>query len=128
MQTSVYVADTLGELGLFYRAARFAFLGGSLVPHGGQNPLEPARLGVGVLTGPHTENFADIFRTLLEAQGAGLVTSKFELFSLVHELSRSLGRAIELGVRAKHAAETLSGALAATIEIAEDLLQSDARP
>ncbi len=66
--TAVYVADTLGELGLFYRLARLAFVGGSLVPHGGQNPLEPARLHCPVLTGPHTWNFAEILARL-EAVG-----------------------------------------------------------
>ncbi|MFM9587276.1 3-deoxy-D-manno-octulosonic acid transferase, partial [Streptomyces caniscabiei] len=44
--STVYLADTLGELGLFYRLATLAFVGGSLVPHGGQNPIEPAKLGV----------------------------------------------------------------------------------
>jgi hypothetical protein len=52
---------------------------------------------------------------------------KFELFSLVHELNRFPDRAVELGARAKHAAETLGGALAATTKIAEDLLQPHAR-
>ncbi|HET6522378.1 MAG TPA: 3-deoxy-D-manno-octulosonic acid transferase [Geminicoccaceae bacterium] len=67
--TEIYLADTLGELGLFYRLARAAFVGGSLVPHGGQNPLEPARLGCPVLYGPHTHNFAEA-TALLEARGA----------------------------------------------------------
>lgn len=67
--TAVLVADTLGELGLFYRLARLAFVGGSLVPHGGQNPLEPARLGCPVLTGPHTWNFAEVIDRLAAAGG-----------------------------------------------------------
>jgi 3-deoxy-D-manno-octulosonic-acid transferase len=126
-QIAVYVADTLGELGLFYRAAPFAFLGGSLVAHGGQNPLEPARLGVGVLSGPHVENFAAIFQTLLDTEGAWLVRSKAELFAQVDALSRFPDRAIAMGARARHAAETLGGALAVTIETAEGLL-AHARP
>jgi 3-deoxy-D-manno-octulosonic-acid transferase len=68
--TAVYVADTLGELGLFYRLARVALIGGSLVPHGGQNPLEPARLGCPILLGPHTANFAEPVARLLAAGGA----------------------------------------------------------
>ncbi|WP_198377532.1 3-deoxy-D-manno-octulosonic acid transferase [Neoroseomonas rubea] len=67
--TAVLVADTLGELGLFYRLAALAFVGGSLVPHGGQNPLEPARLGCPVLLGPHTWNFAEILRRMEAAGG-----------------------------------------------------------
>ncbi|MGH6948141.1 MAG: 3-deoxy-D-manno-octulosonic acid transferase, partial [Kiloniellales bacterium] len=59
-ESEVYIADTIGELGLWYRLAPVAFVGGSLVPHGGQNPLEAAKLGSAVVTGPHTENFARI--------------------------------------------------------------------
>jgi 3-deoxy-D-manno-octulosonic-acid transferase len=68
--TAVYVADTLGELGLLYRVADVAFVGGSLVPRGGQNPLEPARLGCPVLLGPHTWNFEEPVARLLAAGGA----------------------------------------------------------
>ena len=67
--TQFYVADTLGELGLFYRLSEVVFMGGSLVPHGGQNPLEPARLSCAIATGPHTENFADMYEEM-EAIGA----------------------------------------------------------
>jgi 3-deoxy-D-manno-octulosonic-acid transferase len=67
---SVYVADTLGELGLFYRVAQVALIGGSLVPHGGQNPLEAARLGCPILLGPHTGNFEEAVDRLLAAGGA----------------------------------------------------------
>ncbi len=56
-----YVADTLGELGLFYRLCEIVFMGGSLIPHGGQNPIEPARLCCAIITGQHTQNFADIY-------------------------------------------------------------------
>ncbi len=68
--TAIYLADTLGELGLFYRLAGVAFVGGSLVPHGGQNPLEPARLGCPVLLGPHSWNFEEPVARLLGAGGA----------------------------------------------------------
>jgi 3-deoxy-D-manno-octulosonic-acid transferase len=70
----VYLVDTLGELGLFYRLAAIALVGGSLVPHGGQNPLEPARLGCPSLLGPHTHNFADIAARLVQAGAASRVT------------------------------------------------------
>lgn len=59
--TQIYIADTLGELGLFYRLCETVFMGGSLVTHGGQNPLEPARLSCAIVTGPHTHNFADMY-------------------------------------------------------------------
>ena len=67
---AVYVADTLGELGLFYRLARVALIGGSLVPHGGQNPLEAARLGCPIITGPHHFNFSEIIAWLSAAHGS----------------------------------------------------------
>jgi 3-deoxy-D-manno-octulosonic-acid transferase len=68
----VYVADTLGELGLVYRIAAIVFMGGSLASHGGQNPIEAIRLGAAVLHGPHVWNFAEIYATLDEAHGAEL--------------------------------------------------------
>lgn len=61
---AVYVADTLGEMGLFYRAAPVAFLGGSIVRHGGQNPIEPAKLGAAIVHGPHVFNFAAVYEAL----------------------------------------------------------------
>jgi 3-deoxy-D-manno-octulosonic-acid transferase len=63
----VWVADTLGELGLLYAATGIAFVGGSLVAHGGQNVLEPARLGCAVAIGPHAQNFAEPVAALAAA-------------------------------------------------------------
>lgn len=68
--TDIYVADTMGELGIIYRVAPVAFIGGSLVPHGGQNPIEAAKLGTAVLHGPHVWNFAEVYTALDEAHGA----------------------------------------------------------
>lgn len=68
-ETAVYLGDSMGELATFYAAADVAFVGGSLVPSGAQNMLEPAALGRPVLLGPSDFNFAAIARTL-EAQGA----------------------------------------------------------
>ena len=70
-ETGLYLVDTLGELGLFYRLAGAAVIGKSLLaPGGGQNPLEPARLGCPILLGPHMGNFADVTARLLAAGGA----------------------------------------------------------
>lgn len=60
-ETELYIADTMGELGLFYRLAGVVFVGGSLVEIGGHNPLEPARLECAIVTGPHTANFKDVY-------------------------------------------------------------------
>ena len=70
--SEIYLADTLGELGLFYRLSPLVFVGGSLVNHGGQNPIEPIKLGAAVLHGPHVGNFADVYRALDEAGAAKL--------------------------------------------------------
>ncbi len=72
-ETDIYVADTLGELGLFYRLSPIVFVGGSLVNHGGQNPIEAIKLGAAVLHGPHVGNFGDIYRALDGSGGARLV-------------------------------------------------------
>ncbi|MGH6784867.1 MAG: 3-deoxy-D-manno-octulosonic acid transferase, partial [Sphingomicrobium sp.] len=68
--TEIYVADTLGELGLIYRLAPIVFMGGSLASHGGQNPIEAVKLGAAILHGPHVWNFAEIYSALDAAQGA----------------------------------------------------------
>ncbi|MBL4647340.1 MAG: 3-deoxy-D-manno-octulosonic acid transferase, partial [Gammaproteobacteria bacterium] len=62
--TQLYIADTLGELGLFYKLSPFTFLGGSLVPIGGHNPIEPLKQGCLPLVGPYTDTFSDMMRTL----------------------------------------------------------------
>jgi 3-deoxy-D-manno-octulosonic-acid transferase len=67
--TDIYLADTIGELGLFYSLGRVVFLGGSLVEHGGQNPIEAIRLGCAVISGPSRHNFTDIYGGL-DAAGA----------------------------------------------------------
>jgi len=78
-ETEIYIADTVGELGLFYRAAPVSFIGGSLVPHGGQNMLEAAKLGSAVIFGPHTVNFAVIAGGMLAANAARKVETAEEL-------------------------------------------------
>jgi 3-deoxy-D-manno-octulosonic-acid transferase len=75
----VYIADTLGELGLMYRLAAIAFMGGSLARHGGQNPIEAIRLGAAVIHGPHVWNFADIYAGLDAAHGAEPVADEAAL-------------------------------------------------
>ncbi len=92
------MADTVGELGLFYRLAPIAFLGGSLIPHGGQNPIEPAKLGAAILHGPHVRNFLDVYQSLDEQGGALTVADTSELAGALDRwfqdasLSRAAGR------------------------------------
>jgi 3-deoxy-D-manno-octulosonic-acid transferase len=68
--TDIYIADTIGELGTLYSVARIAFIGGSLVDRGGQNPIEAVRLDACVLVGPYRSSFSDIYEPLLGAGGA----------------------------------------------------------
>ncbi len=77
----IYIADTVGELGLVYRIAPIVFMGGSLATHGGQNPIEAIRLGAAVLHGPCVWNFAEIYSTLDKAHGAELVVDEEALTS-----------------------------------------------
>ena len=81
----VYIADTLGELGLIYRLAPIVFMGGSLASHGGQNPIEAIMLDAAVVHGPHVWNFAEIYTTLDNAQGAKLVADEEALMAGLNE-------------------------------------------
>lgn len=67
-QTDIYIADTIGELGLWYRLADVVVMGGSFIAHGGQNPLEPARIGAAILCGPHMFHFSEIVEDMLQQQ------------------------------------------------------------
>jgi 3-deoxy-D-manno-octulosonic-acid transferase len=87
-QTDVYLADTMGELGLFYRLAGIAFVGGSLVAKGGHNPLEAARLGCAVLHGPDTRNCA---RMAAELAAAGATETVSDADGLAQAVSALLG-------------------------------------
>jgi len=79
VSTDIYIADTMGEMGLLYRLAPVVLMGGSLIPHGGQNPIEPAKLGAAILHGPHVGNFADIYAALDKAHGAAVVSDASKL-------------------------------------------------
>ena len=68
--TDIYIADTIGELGLFYNLVPVALIGGSLVPHGGQNPVEAIKLGAAVVTGPHWRNFAEVPNAVVGRAGS----------------------------------------------------------
>jgi 3-deoxy-D-manno-octulosonic-acid transferase len=75
----IYLGDTMGELGLFYALSEIAFIGGSLVPHGGQNPLEAARLGCAIIYGKHMHNFREFCQVLEHNKAAIMVQNAQEL-------------------------------------------------
>ncbi len=111
-----YVADTLGELGLFYRVAACAFVGKSLTVGGGQNPLEPARLGCPVAMGPMAANFADAVAMLRDAGALAQVADAAALAEFVAAMLRDPARRRAMGEAGQAAAageDELPGRVAA---------------
>jgi 3-deoxy-D-manno-octulosonic-acid transferase len=110
--TQVYIADTLGEMGLWFRLADVAIMGGSFVEGvGGHNPLEPARLGAPPVTGPFAFNFTDVYGEMLAEQAALLADRPEDLTRLVHGLLSDPARAKRTGATARAFARARSDAL-----------------
>ncbi len=125
-QTAVYIADTMGEMGLFYRLAPFCFLGGTLVPLGGHNVLEPAQLHCAVLAGPHTQSAPRAYDAVLQAQGFGHIASSADL---AREAARLLGdpaAARAAGDAAARGAASQSGAVVRTLQALKSLFDARA--
>lgn len=112
----IYVADTIGELGNFYALVPVAFIGGSLIAHGGQNPIEAARHGAAILSGPHTHNFTDSYGALREHDGALIVTDAANLAEAVGTLLGDRVQLQRMTNGANAALDGLSGALALTTD------------
>lgn len=123
-ETEVYLGDSMGELLLLYAAADVAFVGGSLVPTGGHNPLEPAALARPVLHGPHMFNFAEISRLLQSAGGSREVRDSGELARSLEELLTRNGPGIAMGERARAVVTQNRGALGRLLESIEELLNT----
>jgi 3-deoxy-D-manno-octulosonic-acid transferase len=124
--TAIYIADTLGEMGLFYRLAPFCFIGATLVPMGGHNPLEPAALNCAVLAGPHTANAARAYEAVLSAQGFGQVHNSSDIAREAARLFGNPEAAAQAGAAAARGAATLSGAVDRTIIALKALLDARA--
>jgi 3-deoxy-D-manno-octulosonic-acid transferase len=118
----VVVLDTIGELAELYRLATIAFVGGSLVPTGGHNILEPAVFGRPILFGPHMENFQEIAAAFLEADAAVQVGGEWELESALRDLLRDPTRRAALGRSAQAIVETNHGARERTLAVIAELL------
>ncbi|QNI01476.1 lipid IV(A) 3-deoxy-D-manno-octulosonic acid transferase [Halomonas sp. SH5A2] len=115
-QTQVYLADTLGELAVLYAAGNVAYVGGSLVPLGGQNVLEPAALGRPVLSGPSIENFSDVAEPLLAAGALALVDSPDALAEALIDYFDHPGDAQQKGQAALAVIQAQQGALKRTLD------------
>jgi 3-deoxy-D-manno-octulosonic-acid transferase len=122
----IYVADTMGELGLFYRLAPIVFMGKSLVPHGGQNPIEPAKLGAAILHGPHVANFAAVYAALDEAGGARPVNDGQALSETFAELVRDPRSLRDMARAAGQTVGRLTGAVDRTMKAIEPYLSARA--
>jgi 3-deoxy-D-manno-octulosonic-acid transferase len=121
-RTDIYVADTMGEMGLFYRLAPVVFMGGSLVSHGGQNPIEAIKLGAAILHGPHVFNFTEIYNALDQAGGAVRAETEEDFVRslgslLVNPISRQRSVAA-----AEKVVERLGGAVTKTLAALEPYL------
>ncbi|WP_414471862.1 3-deoxy-D-manno-octulosonic acid transferase [Microvirga sp. M2] len=114
--TDIYVADTVGEMGLFYRLSPIVVMGGSLVAHGGQNPIEPAKLGAAILHGPHVHNFDDVYAAIDEGRGALMVKDSTALARAVSELLSNPALARDMARAAGEAVQALGGAVERTMQ------------
>lgn len=121
--TQLYLADTMGELGTFYALAPIVFLGGSLIAHGGHNPLEPARQQCAILSGPYVHNFASISEQLVAADGMRIVPDLDGLVSQVAQLLHHPDEARTLAQRALQHTANARGACSAILARIDTLLQ-----
>jgi 3-deoxy-D-manno-octulosonic-acid transferase len=123
--TQVYLADTIGELGLWYRLADVVFVGGSLAAGGGHNPLEPARLGAAILHGPGMSSFAEIAADMTAAGASRTVADAGELATVVSELlfDDAAGRRA-MAAAALAYAESEAGALDRVLDALAPLTES----
>ncbi|MFW5905941.1 MAG: 3-deoxy-D-manno-octulosonic acid transferase [Desulfobia sp.] len=122
--TQVLILDTLGELAEIYGLADLAFVGGSLVPEGGHNPLEPAALGKSVLFGPYMEEFYDISSEMVEEEAAVQVGSAADLISQGRSLLEDSSLREKLGGQALNFVKERQGVVDKYFQVIEDLLKN----
>jgi 3-deoxy-D-manno-octulosonic-acid transferase len=115
--TQLVLVDTVGELAALYAAADVAFVGGSLVSAGGHNLLEPAALGVPVLTGPSYANSSDIARLLIEAGAALEVANAHELAAALGKLLGNPGERRRMGTIGRNSVESNRGSVLRLLEL-----------
>jgi 3-deoxy-D-manno-octulosonic-acid transferase len=120
--TDIYLADTMGELGLFYRLSPIVFMGGSLVPHGGQNPIEAIKLGASIVHGPHVFNFTDVYDALDSADGARQADTQEALVKQLGQLLADPAARDRLVTASTQVVEQLGGALERTLAALEPYL------
>jgi 3-deoxy-D-manno-octulosonic-acid transferase len=122
----IIILDTIGDLAAVYGVADVAFVGGSLVPRGGHNPLEPAQFGVPVIMGPSYENFRDIVSSMEKANAIRIVQDKEELRSAFLDLLENRKVALAMGGRGRKLFEDQQGATARAVEIISRIARVEA--
>ncbi len=115
--------DTIGDLAAVYGIADMAFVGGSLVPQGGHNPLEPAQFGVPVVMGPSYENFRDVVGKMQAANGIRIVKDEVELQSVMVELLAHRDAARAMGERGKRVFEHQQGATKRSVDAIVEMVK-----
>jgi 3-deoxy-D-manno-octulosonic-acid transferase len=120
--TAVYLADTIGEMGLWYRLADVAFLGGSIAPRGGQNPIEPAKLMAPVVHGAHVTNFRDVYDALADADAVKAVRDGAALGGVVNLLLDDGQERQRLALAARACVERFTGSLDRTLDALQPYL------
>ena len=125
LSTKVFLVDTMGEVPLFYAASDIAFVGGSLVPIGGHNLLEPAAQGVPIVTGPHLFNAQEIAEEFIELGACRVVADGDELATTVTYLLDNPAAASEMGGNGLSVLEQNRGSLQRLLVLLEPLLVSD---
>ena len=123
----VVVLDTIGELAQLYQIATVVFVGGSLVPLGGHNILEPAIHGKPILFGPHMDNFSEITAAFLANDAAVQVRNEHELDVVVSSLMNDPGRRARLGAAARVLVQARRGAKDKTLAVINELLPREDR-
>jgi len=119
--TNIVLGDTMGELLAFYGACDLAFVGGSLVPVGGHNMIEPAAWGKPIISGPHLHNFNEISQLLIAADGMQICTSEDELYHTVKEWSQNETKRKEVGSTAEQFALQNKGALQRIMKVIDNI-------
>jgi 3-deoxy-D-manno-octulosonic-acid transferase len=122
-ETSVFLGDTMGEVPLFYAASDLAFVGGSLVPVGGHNLLEPAALGLPLVSGPHVYNAQEISDLFIDLGACHIVNDAGQLAVAVTELLEDPAAAAEQGGKGRDIVQQNRGALARLLALLEPLLE-----
>jgi 3-deoxy-D-manno-octulosonic-acid transferase len=121
----VVLLDSIGELASVYQLAQIAFIGGSLVPAGGHNPLEPAQFATPILMGPSYENFRGIVAPMIAANGIQIVDSTTNLNSAIVELLSDHAKAKAMGQQAHTVFENQAGATEKTVAAIRELINSN---